>query len=80
VARFPVRLLFQQLFPTFDPNPLLILPSSFDWFIKSRSTQDLNRRAQTLLLCLMKEAPEVLRDSKPNGTTKKAVKVSWYFP
>ncbi len=51
---------------------------SFDWFIKSRSTQDLQRRAQTLLLCLMKEAP-VLKEGKANGTTvkKAAPKVGW---
>ncbi|BEI80198.1 hypothetical protein CcaverHIS002_0107270 [Cutaneotrichosporon cavernicola] len=41
----------------------------FDWFFKSRTPEELRRRGQTLLLCLMKDQA----DDKPKGGRKRAL-------
>ncbi|GMK54535.1 hypothetical protein CspeluHIS016_0111210 [Cutaneotrichosporon spelunceum] len=41
----------------------------FDWFFKSRTPEELRRRGQTLLLCLMKDQA----DDKPKGGKKRAL-------
>jgi hypothetical protein len=45
----------------------------FDWFIKSRTPEELKRRAQTLLLCLTKEHNDLEKAVEP---VKKGGKVS----
>lgn len=57
-------------------------PSSrFDWFIKSRTPEELRRRGQTLLLCLTKGQNQATNgdgddDLKPSGSTKKGAAAS----
>jgi SWI/SNF-related matrix-associated actin-dependent regulator of chromatin subfamily A member 5 len=45
--------------------------SRFDWFLKSRTPDELKRRGQTLLLCLMKEPMD---EEKPKGGAKGKVR------
>lgn len=47
----------------------------FDWFIKSRTPEELKRRGQTLLLCLTKEHNDL---EKANEPVKKGGKVCAY--
>ena len=46
---------------------------SFDWFFKSRTPDELKRRGQTLLLCIMKNKPEA---DDADFKAPKGVKVS----
>lgn len=53
---------------------------SFDWFLKSRTPDELRRRGATLLLCIMKDKekePDPEADFKPaKGGSKAAGKAS----
>lgn len=45
--------------------------ASFDWFFKSRTPDELKRRGQTLLLCIMKDkAPADDAEFKPAKGSK----------
>ncbi|KAJ9125389.1 hypothetical protein QFC22_000349 [Naganishia vaughanmartiniae] len=50
-------------------------PFRFDWFIKSRTPEELKRRGQTLLLCLTKEHNDQEKPAEPTvkKTKKRAV-------
>ncbi|GHJ85429.1 hypothetical protein NliqN6_1831 [Naganishia liquefaciens] len=50
-------------------------PFRFDWFIKSRTPEELKRRAQTLLLCLTKEHNDLEKAVEPvkKGGKKRAI-------
>ncbi|KAJ9109046.1 hypothetical protein QFC21_000372 [Naganishia friedmannii] len=50
-------------------------PFRFDWFIKSRTPEELKRRGQTLLLCLTKEHNDQEKPAEPAAkkTKKRAV-------
>ncbi|WVQ73853.1 hypothetical protein IAR50_003434 [Cryptococcus sp. DSM 104548] len=45
----------------------------FDWFFKSRTPDELRRRAQTLLLCIMKEDDKVEDEKKPTKGKKRPI-------
>ncbi|EAL17685.1 hypothetical protein CNBL2000 [Cryptococcus deneoformans B-3501A] len=45
----------------------------FDWFFKSRTPDELRRRAQTLLLCIMKEDDKVEDEKKPIKGKKRPI-------
>lgn len=50
----------------------ILLTIRFDWFFKSRTPDELKRRGQTLMLCVMKDIkPADDADFKPTGAAAK---------